>query len=97
MLENDHRVPIQPGDSTYQCAQILLRFYDPQEGLITVGGRDLKQLDVSWWRKQIGLVGQQPMLFDLTLEDLFLLLGGRCVGMGALFSLLSIKSLFGSL
>ena len=50
------------------CAEVP-RFYDPQEGLITVGGRDLKLLDVSWWRKQIGLVGQQPMLFDLTLED----------------------------
>ena len=47
------------------------RFYDPQEGLILVGGRDLKHLDVSWWRKQIGLVSQQPMLFDMTLEERF--------------------------
>lgn len=35
-----------------------------------MGGRDLKHLDVSWWRKQIGLVSQQPMLFDMTLEEL---------------------------
>lgn len=57
------------GSGKSTVIQLLLRFYDPQEGLITVGGRDLKQLDVSWWRKQIGLVGQQPMLFDLTLEE----------------------------
>ena len=48
----------------------LLLFPEKREELTR--GRDLKQLDVSWWRKQIGLVGQQPMLFDLTLEDLFL-------------------------
>ena len=53
-----------------------------------MGGRDLKQLDVSWWRKQIGLVGQQPMLFDLTLEDLFLRFWLEDVVRGALFSLL---------
>ena len=52
------------------CWPCLQRFYDPQEGLIIVGGRDLKHLNVSWWRKQIGLVSQQPMLFDMTLEEL---------------------------
>lgn len=66
---------------TVYCDEFLLdsfivdlafsRFYDPQEGLILVGGRDLKHLDVSWWRKQIGLVSQQPMLFDMTLEERF--------------------------
>jgi len=57
------------GSGKSTVIQLLLRFYDPQEGLITVGGRDLKHLDVSWWRKQIGLVSQQPMLFDMTLEE----------------------------
>ena len=38
--------------------------------MILVGGRDLRTLNVRWWRKQLGLVSQQPMLFDMTLEEL---------------------------
>ncbi|CAK8993743.1 ATP-dependent translocase ABCB1 (ATP-binding cassette sub-family B member 1B) (Multidrug resistance protein 1B) (P-glycoprotein 1) (Phospholipid transporter ABCB1) (CD antigen CD243) [Durusdinium trenchii] len=57
------------GSGKSTVIQLLLRFYDPQEGLILVGGRDLKQLNVRWWRQQLGLVSQQPILFDMTLEE----------------------------
>eukprot|EP00931_Biecheleriopsis_adriatica_P054704 TRINITY_DN32215_c0_g1_i1.p1 TRINITY_DN32215_c0_g1~~TRINITY_DN32215_c0_g1_i1.p1 ORF type:complete len:1281 (+),score=294.96 TRINITY_DN32215_c0_g1_i1:135-3977(+) len=49
--------------------QLLQRFYDPSEGQVLVGGQDLKSFDIKWWRQQIGFVGQEPILFDLSVED----------------------------
>ena len=33
---------------------------------ILVGGNDAKSLDINWLRSNIGLVGQEPVLFDTT-------------------------------
>lgn len=38
--------------------QLLLRFYDPDQGRITLDGIDLKDIDLNWLRNQIGYVGQ---------------------------------------
>ena len=38
--------------------QLLERFYDPQSGTVTLGGHDVRALNVAWLRAQIGLVGQ---------------------------------------
>lgn len=38
--------------------QLLMRFYDPQQGLITLDGVDLKDLNLIWLRTQLGYVGQ---------------------------------------
>merc|ERR1711988_112312 len=61
--------PSGSGKST--IVQLLMRFYDVAacSGSITVGGADLRSLDVSWWRSCIGFVGQEPVLFDASLED----------------------------
>eukprot|EP00741_Cyanophora_paradoxa_P002276 tig00000572_g2208.t1 len=55
------------GKST--CMQLVLRYYDPAAGAVTVDGRDLKQLNVRWWRSQIGLVGQEPVLFATSIAE----------------------------
>lgn len=39
------------------------RFYDPQSGTIELDGRDIKKLNLKWLRAQMGLVGQEPVLF----------------------------------
>src|SRR5882757_7108505 len=36
-------------------------------GTITVGGRNLHEIDLKWWRTQIGLVQQEPFLFNDTI------------------------------
>lgn len=36
----------------------MMRFYDPDNGRITLDGIDLKELDIYWLREQIGYVGQ---------------------------------------
>ena len=55
------------GKST--CVQLLQRFYDPLRGRITIDGHDLKTVNVRWWRENIGVVGQEPVLFSMTIRD----------------------------
>ena len=57
------------GSGKSTVVQLLQRFYDPQAGVIRVGGQDLRELDIAFWRQQLGFVGQEPMLFDMSLED----------------------------
>ena len=42
---------------------LLQRFYDPQKGSISFGGCDIRELDLTSLRRQIGVVEQQPTLF----------------------------------
>jgi ATP-binding cassette subfamily B (MDR/TAP) protein 1 len=47
---------------------LLLRFYDPQSGVILLDGIDISTLNLNWLRKQFGYVQQEPALFDSTIE-----------------------------
>lgn len=49
--------------------QLILRFYDPQQGVILLDGVDIKQLDPVVLRQQIGLVAQEPVIFSLNAWD----------------------------
>lgn len=49
--------------------RLLLRYMDPTEGRILVGGRDLRDLDLETWWKRIGYIPQQPYIFDGTIRD----------------------------
>ncbi|MGZ3237127.1 MAG: ATP-binding cassette domain-containing protein, partial [Burkholderiaceae bacterium] len=44
--------------------QLLLRFYDPQSGLITLDGVDIRQLDLHTLRGAIGIVPQDTVIFS---------------------------------
>ena len=55
------------GKST--LAALLLRLYDPDKGQIIIENHDIKLLDLSWLRKQIGTVTQEPILFSSTIRD----------------------------
>lgn len=39
-----------------------------RSGSITVGGTNLHEIDLKWWRSQIGLVQQEPFLFNDTIQ-----------------------------
>lgn len=56
--------PSGAGKST--LFQLLLRFYDPQQGSIRVDGIDLKDLDPKALRDHIGLVPQDTVLFGVS-------------------------------
>ncbi|XP_072979313.1 ABC transporter B family member 19-like [Typha angustifolia] len=48
---------------------LIERFYDPNQGSITLDGQDIRTLKLRWLRDQIGLVGQEPILFSGTILD----------------------------
>uniref|UniRef100_A0A0E0K9P2 Uncharacterized protein n=1 Tax=Oryza punctata TaxID=4537 RepID=A0A0E0K9P2_ORYPU len=48
---------------------LIERFYDPTRGSITLDGHDLASLNLRWLRSQIGLVGQEPVLFSTSIIE----------------------------
>ncbi|CAN0230516.1 unnamed protein product [Ascophyllum nodosum] len=50
------------GKST--VVSLLERFYDPDEGVVTLDGVDVRALNIQWLRSQLGLVSQEPVLFS---------------------------------
>ena len=59
--------PSGAGKST--IVLLLERFYDPQAGSVRLDGVDIKTLNVRWLRQQLGLVGQEPVLFMGTVAE----------------------------
>lgn len=59
--------PSGSGKST--IVSLLERFYDPKSGSITLDGADLKNLNLKWLRRHIGLVAQEPVLFGTTVQN----------------------------
>uniref|UniRef100_A0A8C4I9G7 ATP-binding cassette, sub-family B (MDR/TAP), member 4 n=1 Tax=Dicentrarchus labrax TaxID=13489 RepID=A0A8C4I9G7_DICLA len=49
--------------------QLLERFYDPREGRVVLDNMNVKELNIHWLRAQIGIVSQEPVLFDCTLGE----------------------------
>lgn len=54
--------PSGAGKST--VVALLERWYEPQEGSILVGGVDIGEYNLRWWRGRIGFVMQEPFLFN---------------------------------
>jgi ATP-binding cassette subfamily B (MDR/TAP) protein 1 len=60
--------PSGGGKSTVMS--LIQRFYDPSQGTVYIGTSrtPLSSLDIRWWRKQVGFVGQEPILFNTTVR-----------------------------
>jgi ATP-binding cassette subfamily B protein len=48
---------------------LLMRFYDPDRGRVRLDGTDIRELDPSWLRGQLGIVLQDPVLFSRSVAD----------------------------
>lgn len=57
------------GSGKSTVIQLLERFYDPQSGEILLDDRPLKSINVRSLRNSLGLVSQEPILFDATIEE----------------------------
>lgn len=57
------------GSGKSTLAQLLLRFYDPTEGSIQIGNRDIRNIPLQQLRSQISYVQQDVFLFSDTVHD----------------------------
>ena len=59
--------PSGSGKST--ILQLIMRFYDPDQGIINLDGIDLREYDLDWLRSKIGYVNQEPILFATSIKE----------------------------
>ncbi|KAF7030272.1 hypothetical protein CFC21_041852 [Triticum aestivum] len=58
----------ESGSGKSTVIALLERFYDPDSGTISLDGTELRKLTLSWLRDQMGLVSQEPILFNDTIR-----------------------------
>ncbi|KAG0543124.1 hypothetical protein BDA96_02G163000 [Sorghum bicolor] len=58
----------ESGSGKSTVIALLERFYDPESGKIFLDDVELQTLKVSWLRQQVGLVAQEPVLFNDTIR-----------------------------
>jgi ATP-binding cassette, subfamily C, bacterial CydC len=59
----------ESGAGKTTCANLLMRFWDPQRGKVSVGGCDIRDLPIEALRRKITLVAQDVYLFNGTVAD----------------------------
>lgn len=59
--------PSGSGKST--IVQLLLKFYEPDSGMITIDGKPLNELNLKGYRENIGIVPQEVVLFGGTIKE----------------------------
>nr|XP_046260733.1 bile salt export pump isoform X2 [Scatophagus argus] len=79
MILNDLSMQVKAGETTAfvgpsgsgksTTIQLIQRFYDPEEGMVTLDGRDIRTLNIQWLRSLIGIVEQEPVLFATTIAE----------------------------
>jgi ATP-binding cassette subfamily B (MDR/TAP) protein 1 len=58
----------ESGSGKSTVISLLERFYNPDSGTISLDGVEIKSLKLNWLRDQMGLVGQEPVLFNDTIR-----------------------------
>ena len=58
----------ESGSGKSTVIALLQRFYDPDSGQITLDGVEIRELQLKWFRQQMGLVSQEPVLFNETIR-----------------------------
>lgn len=75
----DFNLVIRPGETLAlvghtgagksSIAKLIARFYEFQQGNLMIDGRDIRTLDLSQYRRQLGIVSQVPFLFSGTVSE----------------------------
>ena len=59
----------QSGCGKLTTIALLLRFYDVTGGSIELDGIDIRKFNIQWLRSQIGIVSQEPVLYDCSIKE----------------------------
>ena len=57
------------GSGKTTLTNLLLRFYDVDKGEILINGINIQDINISWLRKNIGIVSQEPILTSGTIRE----------------------------
>ncbi|KAL1566490.1 ABC-type xenobiotic transporter [Salvia divinorum] len=57
------------GSGKSTVISLIERFYDPVSGELLIDGTDLREFKLKWIRSKIGLVSQEPLLFNASIKD----------------------------
>lgn len=57
------------GSGKSSITKLIMRFYEPIQGRITLDGHDIEEVNIQWLRRQIRLVNQEPCLFDTSILE----------------------------
>lgn len=55
------------GSGKSTIVSLISRLYDPAKGRVLLDGVDIRQLNIKWLRAQCGVVGQEPVLFEMSI------------------------------
>ena len=59
----------QTGGGKSTLAKLIARFYDPSQGTVRMDDTDLREVQLRGYRRQLGVVLQDPFLFSGTIAD----------------------------
>ncbi|CAF2830163.1 unnamed protein product [Rotaria sp. Silwood2] len=59
------------GNGKSTILHLLERLYDIQSGSVLIGSKDLRDVNLNWWRSQIAIVTQEPALFNVSIAENF--------------------------
>ena len=59
----------ESGSGKSTIVQLLLRFYDPQEGFISIGGTNIKDFSLVSLRSMFGFIQQEPILLNTSIMN----------------------------
>lgn len=59
----------ESGSGKSTLVNLVLRFYDPDQGQVLIDGKDVKLYNLKELRKRMGLVMQEPTLFNYTIKE----------------------------
>ncbi|XP_047307497.1 ABC transporter B family member 9-like [Impatiens glandulifera] len=59
----------ESGSGKSTVISLIERFYDPDSGRVLIDGVEIRKVKLSWLRQQLGLVSQEPILFNETIRE----------------------------
>ena len=57
------------GSGKSTIVNLVMRFYEPQSGVVLIDSIPMQDWDISFLRRQVGYVGQEPLLFHGTIKE----------------------------
>jgi len=59
----------ESGSGKSTCVSLIMRFYDPDHGQILIDDVDIREFDAQELRRYMGIVMQEPTLFNYTIKE----------------------------